>query len=858
MTEDNVLDARLAQALAQYFNGVKYRKTVGDCTIIAGIRKQNGAPVDIYAPTFAISADDGARNAILAEFQKVEKLVHPNLQSCERLLNRGEFRQMPSLAMLSCPHEVFDDAFDARAVDYRLRVFEEVLRAVAALHDIGVIHGNLHPGVVRREEEASSLKLTDFAWSGGRATTVTDQPALYQSAQVVNSSTPVAVDDVHAAGMIGYRVLMGGYGPEKVLTGDAGPADRDQIISCILGEQAPAPTGEALFPEGHPAADQIARLLARMTGRLEGSAPYSNAAAALRAFRSMVDNPDGGASVDAPMPSAQPAPTPTPQAQPAARPKPARAETSSSGGVSNVLAVLLFGGVLAGGGAAYYFYDQAQTARGQVVDLAGRVDNANRTVATLSEDLTVILSAERRLGLALDAGGIAAGPEVATAIGTAEATLNGARTAVSELDFDAITEAANAAGDQAGAIAPLIEAARAAADEARAAAEALREPVTRAGSAAGSTVEAAEAAFSGAEDAYLAQRFADATTSWQSAVDLFNAALETAAEAQASARSAAETARGDAEARGAAAEEDFLVAGQFFSEGEAFAESGAQTDAIHAFGSAEVWYAAAIRRVEEAAAIARALRTITVGSSPEELAAAITLCREAAPTGPGSCPASRPEGERAREVTLTPFGLDATEVSAGDFAAFVAATGHVTDAEQAARVAVFTSNAEIRFLESGYTWANPRGSNTTYETNPDLPVINVSMRDAESYCAWVGGRLPTEAEWEYAAQGEANLVFPWGDDFLSEGPIWRGAPSPAGRVPQDVATAGTPSQAGFVGLSGNAREWVRTEDGGALKGGSWNTTDPGDLRISARVLADVELAGVDFGFRCAQDLEEWP
>ena len=728
MTEDNVLDARLAQALAQYFNGVKYRKTVGDCTIIAGIRKQNGAPVDIYAPTFSVSADDGARAAILAEFQKVEKLVHPNLQSSERLLNRGEFRQMPSLAMLSCPYEVFDDAFDARSVDYRLRVFEEVLRAVAALHDIGVIHGNLHPGVVRREEEASSLKLTDFAWSGGRATTVTDQPELYQSAQVVNSSTPVAVDDVHAAGMIGYRVLMGGYGPEKVLTGHAEPADRDQIISCILGEQAPAPTGEQLFPEGHPAADQIARLMARMTGRLEGSAPYSNAAAALRAFRSMVDNPDGGAAVEAPMPAA--AATPTPQAQPAAKaPRAPRGEGAGSGGVSNVLALLLFGGLLAAGGTAYYFFDQTQTARGEVVALAGRIDNANRTVATLSEDLTVILGAERRLGLALDAGGISAGPDVAAAIATAEGTLDGARNAVSELDFEGITAAANAAGDQASAIAPLIAAAQGAADEARAAAEAMQDPIAVAGSAAGSAVEAAEAAMAGASNAYLEQRFADAASDWQSAAELFTGALATAAEASASARSTAETARGDAEARGAGEHEDFQVAGQFFDEGDAFAEGGAHTDAVHAFGSAEVWYAAAIRRVEEAEALARALRTITVGSSPEELAAAIGLCLEAAPTGPASCPAARPEGERAREVTLTPFGLDATEVSAGDFAAFVAATGHVTDAENAARVAVFTSNAEIRFLESGYTWANPRGSNTTYETNPDLPVINVSMRD---------------------------------------------------------------------------------------------------------------------------------
>ena len=256
MTDDhgNVLDARLAQALQQYFNGVKYRKTVGDCVIVSAVRKQNSAPVDIYAPTFANAGEDAARAAILADFQKVEKLTSPFLQSSERLLSRGDFRQTPALAMLSCPVPVFDDAFDARALDYRLRIFEEVLRGLAALHEAGVVHGNLHPDAIRREEDASPLKICDFAWSGGRATTVTDQPSLFQSPHVVNTSTPAMVDDVHAAGMIGYRVLLGGYGPEKVLTGHAEPAGDDRILSCILGEAAPAPTGAELFAEGHPAA----------------------------------------------------------------------------------------------------------------------------------------------------------------------------------------------------------------------------------------------------------------------------------------------------------------------------------------------------------------------------------------------------------------------------------------------------------------------------------------------------------------------------------------------------------------------------------------------------------------------------
>jgi hypothetical protein len=70
--------------------------------------------------------------------------------------------------------------------------------------------------------------------------------------------------------------------------------------------------------------------------------------------------------------------------------------------------------------------------------------------------------------------------------------------------------------------------------------------------------------------------------------------------------------------------------------------------------------------------------------------------------------------------------------------------------------------------------------------------------------------------------------------------------------------AGGAAPSGHLGLAGNAREWVVTEEGGALKGGSWNSTDPGNLRGAARLAVDPGTAGVDFGFRCARDLEEWP
>ena len=82
--------------------------------------------------------------------------------------------------------------------------------------------------------------------------------------------------------MLGYRLLLGPDGPAIALTGAA--AEPEALVAAILGEERDAPTAEMLFPEGHEKADQIARLLARMTGRLSSAAPYSNAGAARKAW----------------------------------------------------------------------------------------------------------------------------------------------------------------------------------------------------------------------------------------------------------------------------------------------------------------------------------------------------------------------------------------------------------------------------------------------------------------------------------------------------------------------------------------------------------------------------------------------
>lgn len=226
-----------------------------------------------------------------------------------------------------------------------------------------------------------------------------------------------------------------------------------------------------------------------------------------------------------------------------------------------------------------------------------------------------------------------------------------------------------------------------------------------------------------------------------------------------------------------------------------------------------------------------------------------------------------PEGEpdeAPREVEVAPFRLMRFEVTNRQFGAFVVATGHVTDPERKGFGWVWPG----RWARStGADWRHPFGPDSTIESALNHPVVQVSQRDAAAFCAHHGWRLPSEAEWEFAARGHDGRRYPWGDTAPAQGAALANfgtvaccaadrsdgfeRTAPVGSFPAGA------SPFGLQDMAGNVWEWTASAhptrpEWVALRGGGWGN-NPYCLRTSYRHGNPPDI-GLDMvGFRCAAD-----
>jgi len=251
-----------------------------------------------------------------------------------------------------------------------------------------------------------------------------------------------------------------------------------------------------------------------------------------------------------------------------------------------------------------------------------------------------------------------------------------------------------------------------------------------------------------------------------------------------------------------------------------------------------------------------------------------------------------------RAVSLRPFRVDPYPVTNRRFRQFVEETKYRTEAERFGWSFVFWAHIPQRRFEEmvedrvacaqwwckvrGAQWDAPEGPGSNVNRRAEYPAVHVSWNDAAAYAAWSGQRLPTEAEWEYAARGGLEQkLYPWGDKLRPKGEhrcnIWQGEfptrdtadDGYAGTCPVDVFP---PNGYGIYSITGNVWEWCAdwfdaefhrtagtdnptgppTGTGKVMKGGSFlcHKSYCNRYRVAARTSNTPDSSTANMGFRC--------
>lgn len=279
-------------------------------------------------------------------------------------------------------------------------------------------------------------------------------------------------------------------------------------------------------------------------------------------------------------------------------------------------------------------------------------------------------------------------------------------------------------------------------------------------------------------------------------------------------------------------------------------------------------------------------------------------------------------------VQINGFFMDVTEVTNAQFAQFVKATSYITTAEKdinwdelkkqlppntpkpdeetlkAASLVFVPTNSEVSLQDysqwwnwsHGANWKHPQGKDSTIEGKDDFPVVHISWDDANAYCKWAGKRLPTEAEWEFAARGGLeNNIYAWGNENPEESKYrcnyWQGN-FPYQNEVKDGFMGVAPVKTfetngyGLYNMAGNVWEWcadlynntyysqfenVKSANNPqgpitsfdpdeplvskrVMRGGSFlcNESYCSGYRVSARMKSSADSSMEHLGFRCVQ------